>query len=665
MHQSRIRLTFGLIWVQIAWLTLILCGARYFMLQHFATSLSLGEYGDDLQRMWWIGIRYDLRVAAMAMAPLLLSGLMVAGWNKGWAWWRPLAVIWVALITLLVSAAAMGNFYYYQTYHQHFNVFAFGLFEDDTTAVLANMGQDYPIVGASVLALLLATMAGGWAYFKLRTNPSKSAWSWPAVVIYLFIGISLVFILARGSVSTFPLRRGNAQVSELTVLNQLTPNALMALDWAWKDKKNDVTFTPVTQAQGDQLLTTLGFTSINGQTPMNAHLAQHPPHVVLALMESLGSNMLAFDEPNKNDLLGRLRPHFSEDFLFTRFLPQDNGTAPSLAALLFNSPVQNISHSSAQTVDLDTPFDIYKQAGYRMIFISPGNMMWRNLVNYLPLQGVDAVYDQNALLARYPEAEEYMTAWGLPDEYAYRLAETLLAEAEQPLFISILSVTNHPPYVTPNTYQPAPIALTPQYEQYAEDGAIEQRSILTTFQYATDALGGFISHIKASPQGEQTLIAATGDHQMRRIKAFYPQEQVLDRAVPFYLYVPDTILATAPWQFDKQRVGSHKDILPTLYHYSLSQQPYLALGGRNLLAPVDDAARAFGYNVLVSIDEQGAYLLKDQPLFYPWLAADSLLLDKEQAQSVSPKQAARLQAYPQLLRWHINQQVKGSSTEVQ
>lgn len=48
----------------------------------------------------------------------------------------------------------------------------------------------------------------------------------------------------------------------------------------------------------------------------------------MALMESFGSNMLAFDEPGKNDLLGSLRPHFKEDFVFKRFLSEDNGTAP-------------------------------------------------------------------------------------------------------------------------------------------------------------------------------------------------------------------------------------------------------------------------------------------------------------------------------------------------
>ena len=79
-----------------------------------------------------------------------------------------------------------------------------------------------------------------------------------------------------------------------------------------------------------------------------------------------------------------------------------------------------------------------------------------------------------------------------------------------------------------------------------------------------------------------------------------------------------------------------------------------------MLAPKDAENRDFGYNVLLWIDEQGAYVLNEQPVFYPWQAAQSLALDKAQGLPVSAAQLAKLEAYPKLLRWHINQQVKGS-----
>lgn len=46
----------------------------------------------------------------------------------------------------------------------------------------------------------------------------------------------------------------------------------------------------------------------------------------MSLMESFGSNMLALDEPGKNDLLGSLREPFRQDFVFKRFVSE--GMAP-------------------------------------------------------------------------------------------------------------------------------------------------------------------------------------------------------------------------------------------------------------------------------------------------------------------------------------------------
>ena len=47
-------------------------------------------------------------------------------------------------------------------------------------------------------------------------------------------------------------------------------------------------------------------------TPKNDYLEAHQPHVVMALMEGLGNNVLVEDDPENNDLLGSLRKHFDE-----------------------------------------------------------------------------------------------------------------------------------------------------------------------------------------------------------------------------------------------------------------------------------------------------------------------------------------------------------------
>ena len=592
------------IWLQVGMLTIVLLLARWFMIESFIEPTQKTQYAQDLSRLWFYGARYDLRITTIVLAPLYLLGLFSLLHIKSWRLLQGFAPVYLSLITLLIVGGSIGNYFYYQTYHNHFDIFVFAFFEDDTKAVMANMWDDYPIITVSLFALAIAALNGLLTRFLFQTQ-WKMRWQGYYVIALGIVSILSYFILARGSIGTFPLRRENAQVSELPSLNKMSPNAFMALDWAKKDKKNDVKFEVVTQEQGHALLSGLFNQShFHQTTPKNDYLQENPPHVVFAIMEGMGMNVLQFDDAKTNDLLGDLRPAFEDDFLFTRFVSSQNGTAPSLASLLFNSPVATISHSSQQDVSLSgSIYRPYKAAGYKTVFISSGNMMWRNLANYLPRQGIDAIYDQNTLLKEYPESAKHMTDWGLLDGYAFQYAEKLLKEATEPLFVTILTVTNHPPYVTPSFYQPKPV--TPTFEEKAGAGQIDIKEILTTYQYAKDALGKFISNIKNSDLVNNTIISATGDHTLRRIKAVMPNDLVIDKTVPFYLYVPKSILEQIDHKYDSKRVGSHKDILPTLYHFSLSQGNYYNIGGRNMLTTADTSEKAFGINSNIIITKEG------------------------------------------------------------
>ncbi|TPE53373.1 LTA synthase family protein [Maribrevibacterium harenarium] len=662
MYQQRMRLFIQSALPQLLWLVLMLLLARGMMFYLFTEPDQLNGKSGDIQRMWLTGLRYDLRVTSIFILLLFLPSLIFAAHRLTWRWWSKLLIILWPLLGFTFALSAIANIYYYQTYHNHFDMFVFALGEDDTLSVLANIWQDYPVIRIITISLLV-TGGSYWLDRKVRLRDVAKPWHWAlfsSFLIVVFLGLA---ILARGSLGTFPLRENDSHVSDLRIINKLTPNGLMTLSWAYDSKSKDLSFKPVKLSDGKRLQATLGLESLIETTPENSWLADNPPHVVMNLMESFGSNMLALDEADTNDMLGQLRPHFEQDFVFKRFVSEHNGTAPSFAALFFQSPMENISQSSVQNTRLDLiPFDVYHQSGYEVIFISPGNMAWRNFSGYLPSQGVDKVYDQNSLINLYPEAIDEITAWGVPDDYAYRLAETLLKEATHPVFITILTVTNHPPYITPERYQAYPVTLTEKVKAHLIDGDIGLENMLTTFQFAANAFGEFINKIKQSDLGRKTLIAATGDHQMRRLRATYPNEQVIDRAVPFYLYVPQPILDNTDWKYDMERVGSHKDIFPTIYHFSLSNAQYRSLAGRNMLATEDAPARAFGYNSTLWIDENGAYPLDSKVQFYPWAQAGDLEL-ADKGQPPSPEQEAKLTALPQLLHWQINARVKGINAQ--
>ena len=98
---------------------------------------------------------------------------------------------------------------------------------------------------------------------------------------------------------------------------------------------------------------------------------------------------------------------------------------------------------------------------------------------------------------------------------------------------------------------------------------------------------------------------------MRAISYPAPQDTALGHGVPFYLYVPNEYRAAA--QYQPNRAGSHKDIVPTLYALSLSQAQYYQTGCN--LTAAENTANPFcgyGYNPEVTLTHNGFYNTKNQ-----------------------------------------------------
>jgi hypothetical protein len=119
--------------------------------------------------LWW-GVRYDL--AAGATLALLVGVACLLPWVLGrraaaarWAEWLA-----VALLSALVLLAGCEH-YYYAFYKTRFDPIVFGLFEDDTAAVLKTVWHDYPLVrGALAWAVCVVLLALGLPRLAARLD---------------------------------------------------------------------------------------------------------------------------------------------------------------------------------------------------------------------------------------------------------------------------------------------------------------------------------------------------------------------------------------------------------------------------------------------------------------------------------------------------------------
>ncbi|OBW92452.1 sulfatase [Gallibacterium genomosp. 3] len=648
---------------------------RKMMVKKFvdATLQQQPENKQSFSRMWRMGYRYDAKISAIILvAPFVIGSILaIFSLEKTVA---TLFSLYIFIVSLLFTGINIGNYFYFKTYKSYYNIFMFGLVEDDTKAVLNNIYEDYPIIKLTGLTFCLAILPTYSCYYFLIDQPLLAFHS---IFLSVYVLVTLIYLAyaARGYFFTHPLAKMHAQVSSLSIINQMVPNGIIAMKWAFEDRKRDIKFAPVNMDEGEQLITTFQpFTPIPSQptnliqsfftakTAKNPFLEQHPPHVVMALMESFGNNFLHFDHPETNDLLGKLRPYFQQDYLFKRFTSDYNGTAPSLASLYFHSPIQNISQSVAQNVSLkQTPFHLYRSKGYKTIFITAGNIMWRNLANYLPLQGVDELYDQNTIIDNFPEAKDSLSYWGVADEYAFKLAEKLLTQSTQPLFINILTMTNHPPFKAPDHYQPYPVNPEVLTGKILAKDLQEQKNILQAFQYAANALGEFIQSIENSDLVNNTIIAASGDHHMRAMENHFPIDLFLDKTVPFFVHLPQQLKQQLEIDFQPARLGSHKDIMPTLYSLSLSNCEYWHLGGRNLLSNQADKNFNFAFNETVIATSNAVYDIHTENIIkYQW---DLQTGETGQIAEISDDEVKQIKAYQQLLYWQINYHVAGASPQ--
>ena len=654
-------------WLAVFLLSLLILGlGRVFLFYRYVSAAVREGAAADIGALFVKGLQFDIKVSAMLVAlPLLLGAISLAG-ERSAAWFDRHQNKLLSALLLVLLTATVANVFYFDVYERQCDVFVCGLVDEDPVAVLQTVWSDFPVLSA--LPILAAL---GWAAYRLlhwvrrADQPIRQQEGWCWKMAWVLLPVLLLAVGIRGSLGKFPLRQDAAQISASPQLNRLVPNALISLDWARKEYQNSGSFHEVSDEEGLNLISRVqgapaasaALSQFVVQTPHHAALEARRPNVALAVMESMGSHLLQLDAPQR-DLLGALAPHFKQDWVFRKFVSEGDGTSDSLHRLFVRSPRLNLSQSTAKNKTfISNIFKPYQDAGYRTLYITAGNGGWRDFDNFLTHLGVDDFVDENTLKARYPEAKS--DTWGVPDEYMFRYAAEELAEAEKsgrPVFVMMMSMTNHPPYKLPAPHQKQAFKLNHEeqarFEHLAENEELNE--ILNTFRYSNDQLGQFIGRVKT--RAPHTVIAATGDHNMRAIGYPEPDEAALGHAVPFYLYVPPEYRSAAVYR--PERAGSHKDVMPTLYALSLSGHDYYQ-NGCNLVATVQSSPWCgYGYNTEVLLTEHGFFNLGSRE-YRRWQSGTDLRAQAKAETPPADEQALidKGRAYGDFLNWQLNRMV--------
>jgi hypothetical protein len=640
---------------------LVLLGFRAaFLIRYAGTETRLP--GADLARALLMGARFDLKVAAVGAVPLALIAL---------AWPLPrgrvAAAAYAATCAFLFAVAGMVNDGYYAFFHASIDPTIYGLFEDDSVAVLRSLWEEHRVVLGPLVALSIAAVQAWLVLRPARARPSPRLQA-----VLLAVTPVLFFVLVRGRLGDAPLGEKDFAVSAERFLNAAVPNGVIAIQVAATDRSRsevgDDPYAGLRQAgfaRPAEAAAVLGLAppdasdaavaeSLFTRTPRNPRAAASPPHVVLVVMESWGADLLRHTS-STNDLLGRLAPHLARGLVFRRFVSGGNSTDPSLEALVVATPISPLLPGPAGHARYEQASVLpFKAAGYRTVFGIGWNASWRGIMRSYPNQGFDEVADVRDVEAAVPDAAE--GTWGVPDAALFRWALGRLRQADdrgERLLLVLVTATNHTPYVVPEGYAVKPLDPT----------ALEGRKVgspalvgpqLATYQYACDALGGFLDDLGSTGFARKTIVAATGDHNLRELFQ-YPGTADLpwrDR-VPLFLQVPPAYLEDRPSP-DLDRWAGHRDIFPTLAGLALSDARIYRTG-EDLLAPPTRPPRALARFETV-LSDAGVTPKLGEPTALCWadgvLSADPAPGCRDATSTIAREE----QALRALLDWNVRRQ---------
>jgi phosphoglycerol transferase MdoB-like AlkP superfamily enzyme len=575
----------------------------------------------DLASVLVQGFRFDLKVSAVAGFLLLL----VLPWVSGKVQGRIAGG--VAFLYVMLS---LVNLHYFGFYKTPIDSLVFGLVEDDTLAVLQTIWRDFPVVWTLLLAAVLTVASVALHRVLVRRIQPDTVLQTRHAAVKLVLAIVVFFALAyaiKGTLREMALQRQHLTVTTSQFLNDMVPNGPIALKYAWDSRGQSQNLqNPLLGLKAMGFDSALAAADVLGlphgsEASVLAALTAHEAlpagtkkkNLVFFLMESWSAEPMLYQSPTF-DVLGRLAPTLDKACHFSNFDSAHAGTHPSLEAILFSTPITPLTMGDVGRKPIPWAIPkVVKDAGYQTLFVTSARSGWRDLNRVLAVQGFDEVVDANTLKEQYPDAN--LGIWGVWDSYVFKyLAKRLAAQpADKPIFVFVLTSTNHPPYDLPADYQRVPRDMAQWKGETTSDTLLLN---LDSYHYAADLLGGFVQDVQKGPLKGNTIVAATGDHNVRSFGMYAEaSRRYLQRQVPFVIWGDG--LGGAQCGPQQALPASHRDIFNTLLPLVGVNGPYIN-AGRNLLrtpqATPLDAPRAMFFTGEAR-NAQGLWQLGNQGSF--------------------------------------------------
>ena len=591
------RFLFALVAIEL----LVFGGFRVAFFIAFRGTLA-GASAADLAKAFYLGTKFDLRLALLLLLPLAILG------------WFPLFdparrraariawLLYLALAQCVLLLLYFVDFGHYAWLRVRLNA---SLIDHLTPiGVAARVAWDtYPIV-PGLLGLALLTGAYAWlaerAARRTLAPASDPFAKWPrraviAVLTALYIGG------IWGKWSRYPLRWSEAYFSSSEAVAALALNPVLFLTDTAENRNLPYDVDKVRE----HYAYTAALLGVKSPDPKNLDFARWvvPPkkpairyNLVVIHLESLAAFKTGIFG-NRMNATPQLDAIAKEGLLFTNFFVPEVPTPRSVFEMLTGIPdVNGATTASRNPLVVNQHTLVNALEGYEKYYFLGGSATWGNIrglfTHNIPGLHVFEEGDYDA-----PQVD----GWGVSDVVLFDKADKVLREQKKPFFAFIQTAGNHRPYGIPSDHPGFELAQVDE-KVLAENG-FDGLPAFNGLRYLDFALGSFFAKARQSPYFRSTVFVMYGDHGNPSTQQT-PWQQLLLTGyhVPCVIFAPGLVKAGSRIDF----TASLPDALPT--SLGLLGVPYLNTGlGRDLL-DLGPAGRHFSLIGLDGVLDDEFYL---------------------------------------------------------
>ena len=495
---------------------------------------------------FFVGLHFDTVTASYVLAlPFIIFTIFDFIGKKNVVFEKIMTVVMTILLAIL-TFAYVSDIPYYNQFADHINLTAMDWFKGDNGIKdVTNMILGDPSLWLFFIPLILVII--GIYYISKKIVRNASIWESKHYVvksISTLVMLVLIFFGMRGYVTRErPISVYDSFYCENSFLNQMghNPTYTFITSYLTDVTLMDDELTIANMRQYLDIQEDSGF-----QNPLSrrfvADTVPNNYNVVLILMESMSADLLT-QNGHYQELAPFLDSLVNQSLYFENCFSAGKHTISGIFSSLcgyantfHDDPTYQFNPVKTDPVlTYNSLPKTLKDNGYHTMFFLSHEATWEKLDVFLNKNYIDRIYSYPDY---DPNAEK--SNWGVCDDYLLQYAANTFNDCEKPFFGTIMTVSNHQPYIIPKSFQ--------SHFKNDKDAVVE---------YADWSLRHFFETATKTEWFDNTIFVLVGDHGKDYVKSYIPPVSYFH--IPLVFYAP---LKLAP-EVNSGFV-SQVDIYPTL-----------------------------------------------------------------------------------------------------